>query len=108
LTTNKGTDRNVRWSPDGQHLIFTNSAAQQVKTRLMLYNYQTGLITPLGIDRRQLNAELQQDIDIPVLTKSHPLLDQVTPEAMDEIYRKVGQRALDRTYYATERYIDWR
>lgn len=108
LTTNRGTDRNVRWSPDGTHLVFTNSAAQQVKTRLMLYNYQTGIISPLGIDRDQLNAELQRDLSVPVLTKSHPLLDSISPQALDQIYEKVGRRALDRTYYATERYIDWR
>lgn len=108
LTTDRGPDRNVRWSPDGQHLIFTNSGAQQVKTRLMLYNYKTGVISPLGIDRTRLKAELQAELAVPVLTKSHPLLDSITPAALDKIYEKVGQRALDRTYYATERYIDWR
>ena len=108
LTTDRGADRNVRWSPDGQYLVFTNSSAQDVATRLMLCNYETGDLSPLGIDRDQLNSELRGSSEISVLTKSQPLLDKVTPEALDEIYEKVGKRALDRTYYATERYIDWR
>jgi hypothetical protein len=98
----------VRWSPDGQYLLFSNSSAQDVATRLRLGNYETGEISPLNIDRDRLNFELRGSSEITVLTKSHPLLDKITPEALDKIYAKVGKRALDRTYYATERYLDWR
>ncbi len=108
LTTDRGPDRNVRWSPDGKYVVFSNSAADQLETRLMLCQVQTGAISPLGIDRAKLNTELQKDLNQAVLTKAQPLLDQVTPEALDQIYKKIGQRALDRTYYATERYIDWK
>lgn len=108
LTTDQGPDRHVRWSPDGQYLLFSNSSAQDVATRLRLGNYETGEISPLNIDRDRLNFELRGSSEITVLTKSHPLLDKITPEALDKIYAKVGKRALDRTYYATERYLDWR
>jgi Tol biopolymer transport system component len=108
LTSQRGADRYVRWSPDGRFVVFTNSAAQDVATRLLLCEAATGIISPLEIDRDMLNLELRGSSEIKVLTKSDPLLDKITPAALDAIYEKVGQKALDRTYYATERYIDWR
>jgi dipeptidyl aminopeptidase/acylaminoacyl peptidase len=108
LTNERGADRHVRWSPDGKYVVFTNSSAQEVATRLMLCQVETGAISPLGIDRERLNVELRGGSEIRVLTKSTPLLDKITPEALDKIYEKVGKQALDRTYYTTERYLDWR
>lgn len=108
MTNHRGTDRHVRWSPDGKYLVFSNSAEDKVATRLLVCEYESGKISPLGIDRAQLNSELQKDMQVRVLTTSQPLLDKATPQALDTLFEKVGKRALDRTYYATERYLDWR
>jgi TolB protein len=131
ITTNKGADRNVRWSPDGKNLVYTNSSAATFETRVMLSDMATGTISPLKIDLTTVNSEVQRDFDVRPFYRLEPfhknpgLFDHLTPVEkreyqmtravatfipgfVDKIEERIGKRELDRVYHATERYIDWK
>ena len=130
-TLNKGADRNARWSPGGKHLIYTNSSVAAFETRVMLCDVETGALSPLDIDLTKVNAELQRGFDttpfyrLAPFQKNPGLFDHLTPFEkreyqgtravaklipgfVDRLEEKLGQRELNRTYHATERYIDWK
>ena len=131
ITTNKGADRNARWSPDGKHLIYTNSSVATFETRVMLCDLGTGTLSPLKIDLTKVNSELQRGFDVTPFYRLEPfhknpgLFDHLTsserreyqttravakliPGFVDKIEEKIGKRELNRIYHAAERFIDWK
>ena len=129
ITTNRGVDRNVRWSPDGKCLAYTSSAAEKADARIMLYEFATGNISPLKFDesivRRELERPFLADLSKPVPQvpieeakldkvlysvgqKMMPSIDRMTPGAVNEHMAKYRQRIVDRMHPIAARYLDWK
>lgn len=112
ITTNKGVDRNVRWSPDGRHLAFTSSAVDRAEARIMIGDHASGKIAPLEYDWDVPKQELQKTLDVESLTlpmtRYHPWLASRTPTAVEEFLRGISRTELDQIYFPVPRYMDWR
>jgi Tol biopolymer transport system component len=131
VTTNRGVDRNVRWSPNGQSLAYTSSAVDKSDARIMLCEYETGKITPLHFDeslvRRELERPFLADLNKPVTESNPPLqagktdqilenmgmkmlptIERATPAAVKAVLERYKQWAIDRMHPITERYLDWK
>jgi TolB protein len=129
LTTNRGVDRNVRWSPDGKYLAYTSSAVDRSDGRIMICESETGKTVPLQFDQSIVKRELER----PFLAHLHDPVPhgQVTQGKIDEILEKLGQKMLpmlegaepgfvktileryqqwevDRIFPIAARYLDWK
>jgi Tol biopolymer transport system component len=60
MTTNRGVDRNVRWSPDGKTLVYTSSSVDKADARIMFCDCDTDKITPLQFDASMVKRELER------------------------------------------------
>ncbi len=69
MTTNRGVDRNVRWSPDGKHLAYTSSSSDRAEPQVMILECLTGKTTPVRFDK----AEVQREVARPFLVDLQPL-----------------------------------
>jgi Tol biopolymer transport system component len=111
ITTDRGVDRNVRWSPDGTDLAFTSSTHGS-DARIKICEYETGKGIPFSYDRELLRRELERPLDVADLTKAmtkySPALHKWTPGFVERFLERVGKRELDQIYSPTERYLDWR
>jgi len=128
MTTNRGVDRNVRWSPDGKYLAYTSSSVDKADAKIMFCEYDTGKITPLRIDegmvRRELERPFVADQNKPVTgtfpesnlnqrlerigQKTLPGIERFTPEAVKKLLAKYEQLEIDRVNPITARYLDWK
>jgi Tol biopolymer transport system component len=133
ITTNRGVDRNVRWSPDGKSLAYTSSAIDTSAARIMFCEYDTGKTTPLRFDesvvRRELERPFLADLKkpatppgrtpLPEETKMDelllkmgermlPMIDRSTPNALKSLMGKYKQWEIDRINPITARYLDWK
>jgi len=111
IMTDRGVDRNVRWSPDGTDLAFTSSTHGS-DARIKICEYETGKGIPFNYDREPLRRELERPLDVADLTKAmtkySPALHKWTPGFVERFLERVGKRELDQIYSSTERYLDWR
>jgi Tol biopolymer transport system component len=130
MTTNRGVDRNVRWSPDGKYLAYTSSAVDRSEARIMICEFETGKITPLQFDQSAVKRELERPF-LANLNDPVPPDDQFAQGKGDEILEKLGQKMLptlekaepgfvkaileryqqsevDRVFPITTRYLDWK
>jgi Tol biopolymer transport system component len=130
MTTNRGVDRNVRWSPDGKHLAYTSAGANESDARIMICEFESGKTAPLRFNQQAVKSELER----PFLAH---LNDPLPPDAqfaegkLDQILEKMGQKMLpvveraepgflkkileryqqsvvDRLFPVTARYLDWK
>jgi Tol biopolymer transport system component len=132
VTTNRGVDRNVRWSPDGQTLAYTMSSADRADARIMFCELDTNEVTPLKFDegtvRRELERPFMEDLAKPVTPpgeaplpeskfderlektgeRMFPSIKEHTPEFVKAALAKYEQREIDRINSITARYLDWK
>lgn len=131
VTTNRGVDRNVRWSPDGKYVAYTSSAVDKPDTRIMLCECATGKTMPLQFDQDMVRRELERpflaelnkppDPNLPPLQqgeldqrlenlgqKMMPSIQRMTPEKVKALMGKYKQRVIDRMHPVTARYLDWK
>jgi len=128
MTTNRGVDRNVRWSPDGKYLAYTSSSMDKADAKIMFCEYDTGKITPLRFDegmvRRELERPFVADLNKPVTEtfpqskldqrlermgqKMLPGIERYTPEAVKKLLAKYEQLEIDHVNPITARYLDWK
>jgi Tol biopolymer transport system component len=131
MTTNRGVDRNVRWSPDSKYLVYTSSAVDKSDARVLFRECETGKITPLRFDESVVRRELERpflanlnkppDPNLPPLsegkldeilekmgTRMLPTIDRTTPNALKNLLEKYKQWEIDRIHPITARYLDWK
>jgi Tol biopolymer transport system component len=131
MTTNRGVDRNVRWSPDGKYLAYTSSAVDRADAQIMFCEYGTDKITPLKFDESMVKHELERPFlddlnkplppNLPPLqegaiddllykmgTKMLPAIEKNTPAAVKELLGKYKQLEIDSVNPITARYLDWK
>jgi Tol biopolymer transport system component len=128
MTTNRGVDRNVRWSPDGKYFAYTSSSVDRANARIMFCEVETDKITPLQFDesvvRRELERPFLADLNKPVSQtlpegktdellekmgqRMLPMIDRSTPAAVKGILGKYKQLEIDRVNPITARYFDWK
>ncbi|MGD0909332.1 MAG: hypothetical protein ABSA96_17250 [Candidatus Acidiferrales bacterium] len=136
ITTNRGVDRNVRWSPDSKYLAYTSSAVDKSDARILFCEYATDKITPLRFDESAVKHELERPFLADLNKPMDPNLPPFPPESkMDNILEKMGNRMLpaieratpegvkailakyaakykqweiDRIHPITARYLDWK
>jgi hypothetical protein len=132
ITTNRGVDRNVRWSPDGKILAYTSSSVDKADARIMFCEYDTDKITPLKFDKGMVRRELERpfvaDMNKPATPPGQtplpegklagisekiggsvlPGIEKYTPAAVKALLAKYEQWEMDRVNSITARYIDWK
>lgn len=131
MTTNRGVDRNVRWSPDGKYLAYTSSSIDKADSRIMICECATGKTMPLQFDQGMVRKELERpflaelnkplDPNLPPLEegkldralentgqKMMPLIQRMTPEMVKKLMGKYKQWVIDRMNPVTARYLDWK
>lgn len=133
MTTNRGVDRNVRWSPDGKSIAYTSSAIDKSDARILFCECDTGKITPLRFDESVVKRELERpflaDLKKPATPpgrtplpeetmmdeillrtgeKMLPTIDRATPNALKSLMAKYKQWEIDRINPITARYLDWK
>ena len=128
MTTNRGVDRNVRWSPDGTTLAYTSSSVDRAEAKIMFCDCATDKMTELKIDESMVERELERpfvaDLNRPV-TQTFPesKMDQVlehmgqrmlpsverhTPAFVKAALQKYEQSVMDRVNPITARHLDWK
>ncbi len=94
MTTNRGVDRNVRWSPDGKALVYTSSSIDKADARIMFCECDTDKITPLQIDESMVKRELERpfiaDMNAPLPADLPPFQES----KMDKVLENMGQKML--------------
>jgi Tol biopolymer transport system component len=128
MTTNRGVDRNVRWSPDGKYLAYTSSSIDKADAHVKICEVATDKITPLHFDDSAVKQELERpflaDVNKPVtqtmsqgrlgdllIKTGDPMARTVghwTPQMAKNILEKYKQLEVDRWNPITARYIDWK
>jgi Tol biopolymer transport system component len=135
MTTNRGVDRNVRWSPDGKHFAYTSSTGDLPEAQIMLCEFETGKVFPLRIDVDMVKAELEKPLvaylNRPVTQgdpvssddrmdallekmgqKMLPMIELTTPgflkAAFERLQKRIEKWELDRISPVTARYLDWK
>lgn len=104
ITTNRGVDRNVRWSPDGDELLFTSAHRNSLDERIMMCELVADRIYEFPLQQDLMDAELERGIDMRALTQMNPRVDRFTPS-----FVQTGlAAAAKRTVIAAERHPDWR
>ncbi len=131
ITTNRGVDRNVRWSPDGKYLAYTSCVVDQSDARIMFCEHETGKIMPLRFDEAMVRRELERPflahLNRPVTQnrppssegmtdeilerlgqRMLPVLDRLAPGYVKTVLEKFKQYEIDRLHPITARYLDWK
>jgi Tol biopolymer transport system component len=131
MTTNRGVDRNVRWSPDGKCLAYTSSSSDRADPQVMILECATGKATPLRFDKAVVRREVERpflaelnkppDPNLPPLQqgkldqklenlgqKMMPSIQRMTPAMVNELMGKYRQWVIDGTFPIAARYLDWK
>lgn len=104
VTTNRGVDRNVRWSPDGDELLFTSAHRGSTDERIMMCELAAKRIYEFPLAQELMDAELQRGIDMRALTQMDPRVERMTPGFVTAGLAAAARR----TVVAAERHPDWR
>jgi len=94
MTTNRGVDRNVRWSPDGKTLVYTSSSVDKADARIMFCDLDTDVITPLKFDSGMVKRELERTF---IADMNKPLPANLPPfqeTGMDKLLESTGEKML--------------
>jgi tricorn protease-like protein len=94
ITYSTGTDRYVRWSPDGRCLIYTSSRPGATAERLTVIDLQQQDLTSLDFNR----ARLEDEID--AHTSSIGLFSLLPESIIRKTYPDM--------FFGTERSPDWK
>jgi Tol biopolymer transport system component len=86
MTTNRGVDRNSRWSPDGKYLAYTSASVDKTDARIMLCEYDTDKNSPLQLDETMMQRELER----PFLDDLKNFNKPLTPEQLAMSDGKMG------------------
>jgi hypothetical protein len=133
MTTNRGVDRNVRWSPDSKSLVYTSSAIDKSDARILFCEYDTGKTTPLRFDESVVKRDLEgpflaglkvpatppgrtplpeesvlDEVSLKMGNKMFPIVDKATPNALKSLMEKYKKWEIDRINPITARYLDWK
>jgi Tol biopolymer transport system component len=138
MTTNRGVDRNARWSPDGKYLAYTSSSVDKADARIMICEVATDKITPLRFDESTVRNELERPFIADLNKPMDPSVLAAPVSKFDDILYKFGlkmtphlkgndpawekgirgkyeefekicqQRVIDKLHPITARYLDWK
>lgn len=104
VTRNRGVDRNVRWSPDGDELLFTSAHRDSLDERIMLCEVPAMRIYEFPLQQELMDAELSRGLDLRALPQMNARIGRITPGFVSTGLAAAAKR----TVRAAERHPDWR
>jgi len=102
LTSNKGSDTSVRWSPCGKYLVYASgSGADSKDSRLKILNIESTAEIKLDYDRKKLLEEIHVDPDESL---NNDFFSWFVPDFIERPYM---MRMMGKALWGREQWPDW-